>query len=96
VPAPRGDYDQVSNAAHPTAYTHVEMWQVIEVDGARSFTSAITAEDHDRRGSLAIAAFCEALSRVIAYHGWKREPYDKLTERLNLLLPQRDDGAAEA
>jgi hypothetical protein len=83
----RGVYDYVSNFSHPTVYPHIEMWRPIEVDGARSFELAITAEDHDRRATLAIASFCEALNHLIGYHGWSREPYDRLRETLALLLP---------
>lgn len=83
----RGIYDYVSNISHPTVYPHIEMWQVVEVDGGRSFTSAITVEDHDRRAAMAIRPFCEALKHVILYNGWNYEPFDQLSKVLEALLP---------
>jgi hypothetical protein len=82
LPDPRGVYDRVSNLCHPTVYTHMERWEVVEEDGRRTFVSTVSASDHDRPASLAMAAFCEALRHLISYNEWDRSGLESLIDRL--------------
>jgi hypothetical protein len=83
----RGIYDYISNSSHPTMYTHIDMWEMADVDGSEQVVSQVTTEEHATRARIAVVPFYEALSCVMSYNGWPRDRHEELTTVLDELLP---------
>ncbi|MFZ1153422.1 MAG: hypothetical protein WAN93_00810, partial [Solirubrobacteraceae bacterium] len=82
IPDARGVYDRVSNLCHPTSYTHVERWRVVDQDGKQTLASNVDTANHDRPARLAMAAFCEAVRHLVSYNEWEHTQLDALVDRL--------------